>query len=98
VSHATVPQPSRVTEVTVLIVANLLASTVRFVLYRSWVFRPKQVPPEPGPVASGTLEAASSGEYTTPAESHDTAVGDTSSPPLGLGSVPGLPSEHAEFL
>jgi putative flippase GtrA len=90
VLRAMVPQPSRVTEVTVLIVANLLASMVRFVLYRSWVFRPKQVPPEPGLVASRTLEAASSGECTTPAEPHDTAVGDTSSPPLGLGSVPGL--------
>jgi putative flippase GtrA len=43
--HATVPQPSRIIELAALITANLAASVVRFVLYRSWVFRPRQVPP-----------------------------------------------------
>lgn len=33
-------RPSHVAEVTVLIAANLLATMVRFVLYRWWVFRP----------------------------------------------------------
>lgn len=68
VTRAAVPHPSRATEVTVLIIANLLASMVRFVLYRSWVFRPKQVPPEPRPAASKEPEAASFGEPATPAE------------------------------
>ena len=34
------PKPSHVAEVTVLIAANLVATMVRFVLYRWWVFRP----------------------------------------------------------
>jgi hypothetical protein len=46
---------------------------VRFVLYRSWVFRPKQVPPEPKPAASKDPEAAGFGEPATPAE--PTSVG-----------------------
>ena len=37
--HHTDPRPGRVTEVTVLVAANLLATIVRFGLYRSWVFR-----------------------------------------------------------
>ena len=37
--HHTDPGPGRVTEVTVLVAANLLATIVRFGLYRSWVFR-----------------------------------------------------------
>jgi len=37
--HHTDARPGRVTEVTVLVAANLLATIVRFGLYRSWVFR-----------------------------------------------------------
>ena len=37
--HAASARPSRVTEVGVLILANLVATVVRFGLYRSWVFR-----------------------------------------------------------
>jgi putative flippase GtrA len=48
---AVVPRPSRAAEVTVLVAANLLATVVRFILYRSWVFRPRQAPPEPPLVA-----------------------------------------------
>jgi putative flippase GtrA len=68
VTRAAVPHPSRGTEVTALIIASLLASMVRFVLYRSWVFRPKQVPPEPKPTASKEAAAASFGEPATSAE------------------------------
>ncbi|MBO0825936.1 MAG: bifunctional glycosyltransferase family 2/GtrA family protein [Actinobacteria bacterium] len=71
--HAGATQPSRADEITVLIGANLLASMVRFALYRSWVFRPRQVPPEPGPVVSGKPDAGSIGESGT------SAVGLTSS-------------------
>jgi len=79
VMRAGVPHPSRAAEVTVLIIANLLASMVRFVMYRSWVFRPKQVPPEPKPAASWGPEAPSLGESATPAES----------PTLGISSPAG---------
>jgi putative flippase GtrA len=37
--HAVVPQPGRGLEVAVLVGASLLATLVRFVLYRNWVFR-----------------------------------------------------------
>jgi putative flippase GtrA len=37
--HAITAQPTRLTEVTVLVAANLAATVVRFALYRSWVFR-----------------------------------------------------------
>jgi putative flippase GtrA len=36
---AVTAQPGRATEVTVLVVANLIATVVRFALYRTWVFR-----------------------------------------------------------
>ncbi|HYB85362.1 MAG TPA: glycosyltransferase [Streptosporangiaceae bacterium] len=39
VLHALTTHPTRLTEVTVLITANLAATVVRFTLYRSWVFR-----------------------------------------------------------
>jgi hypothetical protein len=32
-------QPGRATEVAVLVAANLVATVVRFALYRTWVFR-----------------------------------------------------------
>jgi putative flippase GtrA len=37
--YAVTAQPGRATEVTVLVVANLIATVVRFALYRTWVFR-----------------------------------------------------------
>ncbi len=37
--HAMTARPGRAAEVTVLIVANLIATAARFALYRSWVFR-----------------------------------------------------------
>jgi len=37
--HAISAQPGRLTEVPVLVTANLVATVVRFALYRSWVFR-----------------------------------------------------------
>jgi putative flippase GtrA len=37
--YATAPRPGRAAELTVLVVANLIATLVRFGLYRSWVFR-----------------------------------------------------------
>jgi putative flippase GtrA len=37
--HAANARPSRAAEVAVLVAANLVATLVRFVLYRSWVFR-----------------------------------------------------------
>jgi putative flippase GtrA len=37
--HAITAHPSRTIEVTVLVAANLVATAIRFALYRSWVFR-----------------------------------------------------------
>jgi len=46
VLHAVVPHASRVTEVAVLLLANLIATIVRFGLYRGWVFRGQPHGPE----------------------------------------------------
>jgi putative flippase GtrA len=43
--HQVAPRPPRAAEVTVLLVANLAATAVRFLLYRSWVFRARPGPP-----------------------------------------------------
>ena len=40
--HAFVDQPHRLLEVTVLVLANLIATAVRFVLLRGWVFHPRR--------------------------------------------------------
>jgi putative flippase GtrA len=40
--HTVVPEPGRWVEATVLVAANLLATAVRFVLLRGWVFHPRR--------------------------------------------------------
>ncbi|WP_319457106.1 MULTISPECIES: bifunctional glycosyltransferase family 2/GtrA family protein [unclassified Mycobacterium] len=40
--HALVDQPHRLLELTVLVLANLVATAVRFVLLRGWVFHPRR--------------------------------------------------------
>jgi len=45
--HAVSARPGRAAEVTVLILANLAATVVRFALYRSWVFRGRSGPAGP---------------------------------------------------
>jgi putative flippase GtrA len=40
--HAFVDQPHRLLELSVLVLANLLATAVRFVLLRGWVFHPRR--------------------------------------------------------
>ena len=42
--HAVVAQPHHLVELTVLVLANLVATAVRFVLLRGWVFHPAPVP------------------------------------------------------
>jgi putative flippase GtrA len=59
--HAVSPRPSRAAEVAVLVVANLVATVVRFGLYRSWVFRGSGLP---GRRSGGNPEPASRGPYT----------------------------------
>ena len=44
--HALDPDPSRAVELAVLVAANLLATILRFVLLRSWVFRERRAAPE----------------------------------------------------
>jgi putative flippase GtrA len=41
--HAFVDQPHRILELSVLVLANLLATAVRFVLLRGWVFHPRRL-------------------------------------------------------
>jgi putative flippase GtrA len=45
VLHAVTAQPGRAAEVAVLVVANLAATVVRFLLYRGWVFRSAKAAP-----------------------------------------------------
>jgi putative flippase GtrA len=40
--HAFIDQPHRILEMSVLVLANLLATAVRFVLLRGWVFHPRR--------------------------------------------------------
>jgi putative flippase GtrA len=40
--HALVPQPHHLVELAVLVLANLVATAVRFVLLRGWVFHPRR--------------------------------------------------------
>lgn len=58
VLHAAVHRPARALEVAVLLAASCLATLVRFVLYRSWVFRPRQAPPRPLFAAGESTESA----------------------------------------
>ncbi|HEY6275899.1 MAG TPA: bifunctional glycosyltransferase family 2/GtrA family protein [Streptosporangiaceae bacterium] len=49
--HAATGQPGRAAEVAVLIAANLVATVVRFALYRNWVFRRRgTAPARPAPL------------------------------------------------
>jgi len=43
--HAAAVHPSRSLELVVLVLANLAATVLRFVLLRSWVFRARRVAP-----------------------------------------------------
>jgi putative flippase GtrA len=60
--------PGRITEVSVLIAANLAATVIRFLLYRHWVFgRPKRATDawrDPGISTVHTSEMATQGERT----------------------------------
>ena len=40
--HALVAQPHHMVELVVLVIANLVATAVRFVLLRGWVFHPRR--------------------------------------------------------
>jgi putative flippase GtrA len=50
--HMISPRPSRTAELTVLLIANLAATVVRFALYRRWVFRHKAPPATSRPAAA----------------------------------------------
>jgi putative flippase GtrA len=50
--HALAARPGRGAEVAVLVAANLLATLLRFGLYRSWVFRGRIAPPSAVPTAA----------------------------------------------
>jgi putative flippase GtrA len=53
--HAVTARPARITEVTVLVLASLLATALRFLIYRHWVFRRRDAAPatDTGPALRG---------------------------------------------
>ena len=55
--HAVTGQPGRAAEVAVLVAASLVATAVRFALYRSWVFRRRGTAPA-APAIPGTAAPA----------------------------------------
>ena len=66
--HSVTARPARITEVTVLVLASLLATVVRFVIYRQWVFRQRRAP------ATGTLPAPAAAPSNEPTR-HGAATG-----------------------
>ncbi len=59
VLHAVTSEPHRAIEVTVLIAANLIATLVRFVLLRGWVFHPRRTAPKtPAAVPAGSADGS----------------------------------------
>jgi len=66
-SLAALGHAGRLAEVCVLLAANLVATVIRFLLYRHWVFGRPERAPDPPPV-TGTVhgnEMATQGERTT---------------------------------
>jgi putative flippase GtrA len=59
--------PGRLAEVCVLLAANLVATVIRFLLYRHWVFRRPERAPDPVPVTNTVHrnDMATQGERTT---------------------------------
>ena len=53
--HAVTARPARAAEVTVLVLASLLATVLRFLIYRHWVFRRRDAAPatDTGPALRG---------------------------------------------
>jgi putative flippase GtrA len=68
--HAVTGQPGRAAEVAVLVAANLVATAVRFALYRSWVFRGRSTPPAAAAVP-GTAARPAPPPDAAPAETAD---------------------------
>jgi putative flippase GtrA len=63
--HAVAARPGRGAEVTVLAAANLVATVVRFGLYRSWVFRGRTAPPSfAAPAGDAAVTAATANGST----------------------------------
>jgi putative flippase GtrA len=55
--HAASASPGRGTEIAVLVAANLVATALRFVLYRGWVFAPPAATPAGAPATAATAPA-----------------------------------------
>jgi hypothetical protein len=52
--HTTEPHASPLTEILVLTAANLVATVLRFVLLRGWVFRSRRIAPDAAEPAAPT--------------------------------------------
>ena len=59
--HAVSASPGRGTEIAVLVAANLVATALRFVLYRGWVFAEPQATPA-APLAAPAAPRRSLGD------------------------------------
>jgi putative flippase GtrA len=88
--HAASAHPAALWEVTVLVAANLVATAIRFLLMRTWVFTHHQAPPADHPAGPVTPAPASA----SPASSRPASVGLASSrlpsvgpPSAGLASA-----------
>lgn len=71
-------RPGRIVEVAVLLAAGLLATVIRFVLYRIWIFRPRQAPPAQDVTAGARPEHDSLCRLPVPGETQAAAIGRTS--------------------
>ena len=61
--HSVTAHPARATEVTVLVLASLLATVIRFVIYRHWVFRQRRPIPVPGTTGAVLTFPAKNGQH-----------------------------------
>jgi putative flippase GtrA len=89
--HAVTARPARATEVTVLVLANLLATMIRFVIYRHWVFRQRRPVPAPGTGPATGPAAAASLTVRAGAAARPAAPGSTDATMLSFPAKNGHP-------
>ncbi|GAA4670220.1 bifunctional glycosyltransferase family 2/GtrA family protein [Frondihabitans cladoniiphilus] len=86
--HQTVAHPGPHVELVVLTVANLVATVVRFVLLRLWVFRRQAKPAVPSTSAASTSAGSTSGGSTSAASTSAGPASPGATPPPFDGNLP----------
>src|SRR5215468_5655815 len=89
--HAVAARPARATEVTVLVLASLLATVIRFVIYRHWVFRQRRPVPAPGTSPTADLAVAPRAASPGGATVHTPAPGSADAAVLSFPTKNGHP-------